>query len=246
MASDLVLLLTIASAIAPSTILAYGTYWAFQIRRALFTGIYRSQAFWLGFFGLYLIPYNLGLDQGAIGSEVYDLLVTLYYVVLALLLFRLVDVDVGVARRADPLLRETLHWRKLRMVVWAIMSLGIVVVIVLALAKDSGFVVSGLETALSQGSVYLTFILVGAPALLISSSRSKDQTLRRSMKWFGLFFLFLLMTNLLYFGITAGVLQVPADLFNATGGLIFVPSAYCIYRSAKSLAPLDHISLGSL
>lgn len=244
MAGEFILSLQVIGAAIPSVILIYGAYWAFAIRRAIFTGVYRSQALWIGFFSLYFIGYVSGLDNGAPGvSLTFDLLVTAYYVVLSLLLFRLIDVDVNVARRSDPLLRDTLRWRTLRLIIWTIIMAASFLVFIVAASRDIGIAIPPLIIAVSQALVYLPMAIPGVIGLTIGARRSADQTLRRSLEWLGLFFVALLLTSLSYFLVIGGLVTVPRDLYNSLGGLAFIPAAYCLYRSAKSLAPLGRISL---
>lgn len=239
--ADLLFAVFVVGAVVPSFILVYGAYWAFQIRRALFVGVYRSQALWIGFFSLYFIPYVDGGNAGP-NNLVYALLLTLYYIVLALLLFRLIDLDVRVARRSDPLLRDTLHWPKLRLVVWTLLIVGAPFLLAVTWLDYTGTFVSGQALAITQSSIYLPFLLSGVPALWLGARRSGDLTFRRNLKWMALFFVLLLVTSMAYFLETAGLLPIPLDLFNALGGITFVPAAYCLYRSAKSLAPLGHMA----
>ncbi len=244
MADELILSLYVIGAAIPSVILIYGAYWAFSIRHAIFTGVYRSQALWIGFFSLYFIGYVGGFDSGAHGvSLTFDLLLTAYYVVLSLLLFRLIDVDVKVARRSDPLLRDTLRWRTLRLIVWTIIVGASFLVFVVAGSRDIGIAIAPLIIAVSQALVYLPMAISGVIGLTIGARRSADQTFRRSLEWFGLFFVALLFSSSSYFLVISGLVIVPTDLYNSLGGLAFIPAAYCLYRSAKSLAPLGRIPL---
>lgn len=243
MASETYDLIFVLGGLLSSTILVYAAYWALNIRRALFVPAYRRQAFWIGFFSLSSVGYVAGLDMGAPGPSVaYALLVVSYYLALAFLFFRLIDVDIEVARRSDPLLREPLHWRRLRLVVLAIMVPAAVGVAALEWASKTGASFPGYYFAIVQGSVFVPFLLAGVPALLLAVRRTGDLTFRRSLKWLGFYFVTLFIANMSYFLFTAGVLAVPPDLFNATGGLVAAPGAYCLYRSARSLAPLNRIA----
>lgn len=171
------------------------------------------------------------------------LLQNLYYIVLAFLFFRVIDVDILVAQVSDPLTRDTLHWRILRFGILGIMPVGAAGALLLTWLSHYGTAVSGEEIALAQGSVYFPFLLSGIAGLLFSARRSGDSTFKRNLKWLGFFFLAFLVTNLLYYSTTAGAVQVSSDLLNAIQGIAFAPAAYCLYRSAKSLAPLGRIAV---
>ncbi len=227
-----------------AAILLYGGYWAFAIRHALFVKAYRSQALWIGFFTLYLIRFGSAVDAllASLNSPIADFANELYYIFLAVLLFRLIDVDVGLARRSDPLLRETLHWRRLRLIVWGIMTFSIVSLILLSIAAIFGYSVSPSTVIPLQASVYISFLVSGMSALFLGGRRSRDEVFRRSLKWFGLFFLALLANVMVYFVTSSGLVSVSQDVLVAASGYLFAPAAYCLYRSAKSLVPLDKLS----
>lgn len=227
-----------------TAILLYAGYWAFEIRRALFVRSYRSQALWIGFFSLYFIFFVNRLDQYLMStnSPIAYFVQELYYFFLAILLFRLIDVDVGLARRSDPLLREPLHWKQLRLVVWAIMAISISSLIFLsAYTIFAGFIASTTLVIGLQTSTYFSFLIPGIPAMFLGASRSRDEVFRRTLKWFGFFFLFLFVGFGAYFATASGLVNISNDVLGATQGYVLIPGAYCLYRSARSLAPLGRI-----
>src|SRR2546426_3659061 len=175
----------IVAEVVIGAIFAYGAYWAFAIRRALASRDYRRQALWLGvncIFWIAVFP-----DKNIFNNVYNALAVGFYYSFLPVLLFAWIDASVRVARRSDPLLRNTLHWNKLRWLIWAI----------IAFATISNFLLffDNLLTGIPPSGILawlgwvpsLATLLSGCPAILLSAIRSKDPTFRRSLKWFGMF-----------------------------------------------------------
>jgi len=81
---------------------------------------------------------------------------------------------------------------------------------------------------------FLTVLVFGPTILLLVSKRSGDTTLKRHLKWFGLFVLgiFLSIASVVIF-----------QGWNYTfGPFVF---SFALYKSAKSLVPLNRISLKS-
>lgn len=244
MADSSLLWLGIAGSLIVTAILLYGGYWAFSIRHALFVRAFRNQALWLGFFSLYIIPHAINVDSFvmSLNSPIANFANELYYIFLAVLLFRLIDVDVGLARRSDPLLRDTLRWKQLRLVVWSIMTFSIASLIILSTADILGYRTPTSVVIPLQASVYLSFLVSGSSALFLGAKRSRDETFRRSLKWFGLFFLGLLASTMVYFLTSSGLVSISPDILNDTSVYFFAPAVYCLYRSAKSLAPMGRLS----
>lgn len=234
----------IIAEIVPAAIALYAAYWAFAIRRALAGRIYRNHAFWLGvvcilYAAAEFVTYsNNAIVQDALG---------IFYLILNPVIFAFIDSTVRVARRSDPLLRTVLRWEKLRIVLWID---EIALAILLASMFDPSIIAS-INPAVG-GLLFIILISIpyigGTPALLIGARRSRDPVLRRSLKWLGVFFLFFL-GYLLEFGIIQliipGISQF--ELYYSytaiPGGIIGILGAYAIYKSARSLAPINRMSL---
>src|SRR6266436_571946 len=92
---------------------SYAAYWAFIIRKALVTGLYRRQALWAGTMGLYFVALSTFLTI-ALSFNLTTLLVNILGGLLIssgfIVLFAWIDSTVRVARRSDPLLRDTFRW----------------------------------------------------------------------------------------------------------------------------------------
>ena len=70
----------------------------------------------------------------------------------------------------------------------------------------------------------------------IAARRSKDITFHRHLKWFAIF------TVLLVIAVPLTIPNIPLVLDIAAFAFIY-PAVYSLYRSAKSLAPLNKIQL---
>ena len=157
--------------------------------------------------------------------------------------FAFVDTMVPVTRRSDPLLRGILHWDKVRFVLWG--DLGLAAIYLVISGLDPSSTSAGLTAAVGFPLFLLPFVF-GAPAILIGARRSRDSVLRRSLMWFGgflglvLFDALLSFTETIVLGISMhdAVLSYPALVF-APGDIL---AAYCIYKSARSLAPINSLS----
>ena len=263
MASDIVSpllnVILLAEGVSMLGLFAYGAYWGFSIRRALSVRLYRNQAFGIG-----LIAANELLDfinhtifgtgsplENYILFLVIDAFITLTW-------FYWIDASVLAGRRSDPLLRDTLHWRRLRAPLWVLILVtaaipaSVAAYFQLTTGTEPGFVLnwtylqftvsSGSQLMLSlAGRLYQFLIAVsGTAALWITALRSGDVRLRRQLEWFAAF----IVTSLLA-GV-AGNTNILVPLFGeAVGNLLFaviIFQAYCLYRSARSLAPLNRIS----
>lgn len=216
---------------------SYAAYWAFIIRKALVTGLYRRQALWAGTMGLYFVALStfltvaLSFNLTALSVNILGgLLISSGFIVL----FAWIDSTVRVARRSDPLLRDTLRWSRLRYFI------GFVTI---------GGAISGLVTSINAGFALVApfggALFFGAIALLISATRSGDTTLRRHLKWMGLaittLWLASQLTGVLLHFFPAGSLSAEAITYAlvAAGG-------FFLYRSARSLIPLGRMSLSDV
>jgi len=147
-----------------------------------------------------------------------------------ILIFLWIDSTVLIARRSDPLFRDTLRWSKLRYLFWLATIGGAV-----------GAITTAIDSGLSTIAPYGGALFFGAIALLISGRRSGDSTLRRHLEWTGLCVFLLWLAS-----------QAQDPLFRVITDpylvqLLIYPlvaaGAYSLYRSAKSLVPLGHIML---
>ncbi len=244
MANDLALVLVIVLAeILPAGIALYGTYWSFNIRRALVVRNYRNHALWLGIVGI-LVAMSVFFTYS--NTPVINAIFTIFYALLFGALFAFIDSTVRIGRRSDPLFRGILHWEKLRVPLWIDMG---ALEIFFILSVDPSFATFAYSFA---GNILWTALatiplIVGGPAVLICGRRSGDLVLKQSLKWVGAALLFAVVLLVL----TTVIRGIPGvDQFDQyysylalPGGLINILISYSTYRSARSLAPVNRLSL---
>jgi len=219
-------------------IYSYAAYWAFGVRHVLSVRFYRRQAFGIGVIVLAIWSTNgIAALSGLVSLQIYSALSTLTWYFLLFTLFYWIDASVIASRRSDPLLRDTFYWNKLRIPLWIVDLLAIGVTLsILGYSEITGNVtllnqvnagtfnnailnfVSGfpLVLAIVCGIIYLSAIAVRA---------KWDKTLRRHFAWFALFLLLL-------FGILGN---------NPAGPIVLLCAGFALYKSAKSLVPLNRI-----
>ncbi|MDA4118051.1 MAG: hypothetical protein OK455_06880 [Thaumarchaeota archaeon] len=240
---DSITAVAIALAVVDAVLFIYGAYWAFAIRRAFAAPIYRRQASWVGaigayfgvFFLLVVVLTALGVKSlnentpvGAGGAAFIYVGVVMFFV--------WIDSTMRVSRRSDPLLRNTLHWSTLR---WFLGFLTIVGTL-FAVIFNGGFALAFFRDSPLYGPVGAV-LLLGAIALIRSASRSADAVLRRHLKWFGMFSIFLWATSTTVSELASHDLVGDPELLQVFSLIVFALSAYFLYRSAKSLAPMAHL-----
>jgi hypothetical protein len=215
-------------------IFAFAAYWAFSIRRVLAVGIYRRQALGIGLVALILALLLIsGISLAYVGAtgQISSLLLIFAFGAM----FYWIDASVLAVRRTDPLLRYTFHWKQLRIAFWSldVAALGSIVAIEIASGGNPGGQAADIVFNLP---FYIT-VLSGVILLPMVASRSKDTILRRHLVWFALF----AGTLAVFLSVASFLLTVYGEeLFTSILGLYL--GAYCLYRSSKSLVPLNRIA----
>lgn len=244
--SLLVFFTVIIGTVLPLVISLYGAYWAFNIRRAFVIPIYRYEALWLGILCLLF-------STGAYLS-IYPLALGIADVIGAAIIFGFVDSVVPVARRSDPLVRDILHWKTLRLVLWTMIAVsaipGVYVISVGLADNPYSLLAWGVILMLSAPA-----FVFGPLVLSISAKRSRDSVLRNTLKWISIALALELSQAFAYAivvfqGIGAlNLYNYPtlSYLWNYSypsfpSAIIVVFVAYAFYKSARSLEPLDRIS----
>jgi hypothetical protein len=173
----------------------------------------------------------------------YNLLVTLSFPLAFLMIFYWVDSSVRAARLTDPLLRDTVHWSRLRFLIWAINIPA--TLSAFSYATYLQFSAGGLPPSppLLLLATYLApdYVSVGSGAvvLLLVVRRTADKTLRRHLEWFGAYLLFILVFAGL---IGNGLSAYSVEWSSLVGGASNAAGSYFLYRSAKSLIPIYEFS----
>jgi len=241
-ASDLLALLSSILLLALGTLViglyAYGAVWAFRIRRALMSPLFKDRARWVGIAALtfaILVSSNLLIrflvpDNFYFGFLLYCIVDAAGIVTLAW-----IDTTIKLARRSDPLNRNTFLWKQLRYFVWFftfVTTFGSLFSVIYnhvnyfnAQGGNGGAFIAG-----SFGWVFLGFL-----ALYLSFRRSKDPILREHLKWLGLFLFLLLIIDT--------VLSRDLVPFRIADLILLAVDAYFLYCAVKSLAPLSRTPL---
>lgn len=212
-------------------ILLYTIYWALDIRRVFAVDLYRSQALGMGLASLAVAITQSGVTVfsylgGALSSVLQ--IAFPYFAVMAV--FYWTDASMRTGRRTDPLLRDTLHWRKLRLILIPVL------VILFAL----GFVFSSNPTFSYLFPVpVIVSLLTSAIVLPVMGSRSRYEPFRKQLRWFGFFALSIVVVTVGIGGILIGSPLLLSLLVEDLGVVI---GGYCLFRSARSLAPLNRLT----
>jgi hypothetical protein len=237
--------------VIPAAIYLYAAYWAFGVRRALGGKLYRSHALWLGVVGVVGASYGfLTYSTNLILQEA----IAVYVSALFLFVFAFIDATMPVLRRSDPLLRSILRWDRLRIPLWCGVALAAVLTYLSYLYYYNSSVgltptnpVIGFIESVGWSIPASVAFGISAAALVIGTRRSADPVLKTSLKWLGLvlilFVLSFLVTTIEGFILPPTVTQFEFfySYYVLPSGLVGIASAYCLYRSARSLAPLNRI-----
>jgi hypothetical protein len=211
------------------TIYGCAVYWSFDIRKGLSSNLFRNQALGMG-----LVSISMGsITFLLLGTISLPSNVAIIWILSAfLVIVYWIDISIRAAQRVDPLLRDPLHWRQVRWIMWAFFAPAIVWVIAVV-AQDTQlanylvfFTIWPVLAALVSGIIYI-------PVSIIKSS---DRSLKAHFKWFALF-----LASFVF--IISPTITIP---FNPLTGFLlgigFLLGSYCLYRSARSLAPLERLS----
>jgi hypothetical protein len=224
----------------------YAVYWSLGLRRLLSAPLYRNQALggglialgWAAFNASNVVVYGIASKSNNVEGPL-----PLALVGLALLVtFYWIDSSILAGRKSDPLYRNTLHWKELRLVLWPLIA-GAIIIFWLVYLSDPA-ALNPTSVSVTPLFLVLLFTLVGGTfgsglVLIPVSRRSRDRTLRKNLEWFALF-----PTSFLVFvilGTLVGGTPEPGNVALIFQGLPFIVGSYCIYRSVKSLAPLNEM-----
>lgn len=211
----------------------YSSYWAFVIRRALVTSLYRREALWIAGMGLFFVTLSafltiaLSFQLNSLATNILGGLVISGGFVL---IFLWIDSTVLIARRSDPLFRDTLRWSRIRYFFW-----------VITIGGAAGSFITAIQSGFSTIAPYGGLLFIGAIALLISARRSGDPTLRRHLRWTGLCVFLLWLASQAQDPLSR-LISDPYLVQSLIYPLV-AAGAYSLYRSAKSLVPLGHLTL---
>jgi hypothetical protein len=217
---------------------SYGAIWAFRIRKALMSPLYKQRARWVGVVAIFfavLIASNLLIKAFAENNFLLSLLEYSITDAAGIVTLAWIDTTIKVARRSDPLNRNTIKWKQLRYVIWAFTFITTAGSLFTVVYFRVNFFTSpnGTSGAFVSGS--FGWVLFGFIALVLSSRRSRDPILQEHLKWFGLFlFVLFLVDTVLSHNVYGFILASEA---------LLALDAYFLYRGVKSLAPFSRVPL---
>lgn len=228
-------------AVGALTVAIYGyvAFSALAIGRTLPVRLYRRQAIGMGLVTIILVVDLIGSTLSAqtkfVGPIPIQVMGDFYSIFIGI--FYWIDASVRAARLTDPLLRDTLHWSRLRIAFWAYDLLVTAVFIPLVLAGQIN-PAGGLALVAAFLSPGFILSFAGIVVLPIASHRSKDKIFRKHLNWFGLFVVVALAVVL-----GGGLISVVLPpLTGSQSNLVEFPfvafAGYFLYRSARSLVPL--------
>lgn len=235
---------TLAIVVGVTALYGYGSYWAFRIREVLFDHLFRERAQRAGTAGVFFTvlagSYVLVL---VLGTGNFYLTFAQYLVddLAAIVTFAWVDSTITMMRRLDPLQRDSLHWKRLRIVIWAFVLIATVGGLVSALLGNLFASQAGTVSPTSGQGVLLTgpfgFSWIGLVAIVRSWRRSKQMILRGHLKWFILYLLAIWIAS----AATGGTYLASIPILGVVSALSLAVGAFFLYRSAKSLAPVNRL-----
>ena len=219
----------------------YSIYWALGLRRLLSAQLYRNQSLGEGLIAVGWIAFGVSTSistyaSGGNGGGLVETTSSVTLVIALATTFYFVDSSVLAARKSDPLYRNTFYWGRLRFVIWPIIAISLFALLVIGVVSPSFFGPQGGPAWFNIPVFVAVFgTLASAVVLLpVAGRRSRDQTLRKNLEWFGLFGASFVVFIVL--GLSA-VGSLSVVFFS----LSFIVGGYCIYRSTKSLAPINKL-----
>jgi len=219
---------------------AYAAYWALDTRRALAVRVYRGQALGTGLlaFTAWFSYYTIFVLSESPNEQLSNGVTALAFTLFLLSLFYFADITMKASRRSDPLLRDTLHWSRLRILLWAAMAVSFGIILVptayatitnnVPFLNDIGTGDFGNSLFNFDFNYLIELPFVAAVPLAVVWFRAKwDRTLRRHFLWLLIALAALFVTTF----ITVGFI------------LVFLSAGYFLYRACRSLAPMSKIAV---
>ena len=237
----------------------YTAYWSLAIRQALRVPLYRRQLLWVGLTSLYaiylLVTFYLAGPEPFIPSVLASnpfvwALNGVAFVFFPVIFLVWTDSSIQLARRSDPLLRDPFRWNRTRILLWVIVAFGVVVIAVTGLTPPYPRVTDqNISSILAYSlgfSLQYVVLAVAAVVLLVGARRSGDENFRRSLRWYGLGVAIVVAGVLGTFVAATGnpLADTPVNFALGLGQNIIWPlTIFMIYECARSLVPLNRISL---
>lgn len=238
-----------------AVIYGYVAFSALAIRRTLSEQLYRRQALGLALLILLLaLAATLSLlITPLLGQPLTSSLFPIYVLVLfenyAVVVggFYWVDASIGAARITDPLLRDTLRWRSLRIAFWIVVIiigfLGNLAYLQFLVAAQL-FLLPPWPISLLFEAPYLVLFFAAVVPLPIASRRSGDKALRKHLEWFAVAAVVLVVQQAIRAILFAFYPDIITGAANIGTWLVVAGAGYFLYRSTKSLVSLYRFSGG--
>ncbi len=216
LASEIINIAEDVAGVIAIVIFGFAAFRAFTIGRALVNRVYRNRAYFMGVFALIVI-FSL-LPISATSGDIYFPFLFVFFI--------MVDSTILVALDTDFFHRNTLRWRRIRLVVYALFVGFLTYTFLPSNVTNTlpGFVFDVVVAIFVFVFVYTTATAV------ISARRTPDKPLRRFIALAGLF-LFGLLVNTVVFVFVS-------EVFTA---FLFIIFAYITYRMAMSLSPVGKV-----
>jgi hypothetical protein len=243
--SGIAFFLFLLALLAVPFVYAYVAYLGMAIRRHFVAKAYRNQALGVAVIAAYF-ALNTAIDIifGELGANS-SLSVILFVAAVSIAgivpVLLWVDSTAQVSRKSDPYERDSLGWSRLRYVVVGYVLASVALVLVFApVVLATGTYVPSVPVVLNVLGISPIVVLCAScvAILLVSARRAGDRTLRRHVTWFAGYF-----GSLLFFILLQALISVeyPQLKVSASSLVVFVlvlyTEVYCLYKSARSLAP---------
>jgi len=221
-----------AAVVAVAIVYGYVAFSAFAIGRTLSDRVYRRQAVGMGALTIIIAWLTAIITLGPTNSTnpVIFIGAFLSYYATFVGFYYWIDASIRAARLTDPLVRDTLHWSRLRIVFWAYDIGATVVFLLVGLFYSVKYSTAPSWIVLLILGPLFIMLFSGVVALPIVSHRSKDKVLKKHLDWFGVYTIVVLAFVFIWGGFV-GATNLDSALVTAVGG-------YFLYRSTKSLVPL--------
>jgi hypothetical protein len=218
----------------------YAAFSAFSIRRRLSGDLYRKQALGIGIVSILFGVLDL-TTSNVISGLLFSFLAIIVFWGVFVSTFYWIDTSVRAARLSDPLLRDSLHWSRLRFVLWGylVAALPLVGVIVIEFPQG-GPPPAGTSPLVDLLFVFSLFapiwvtLVSGFVVFPVVARRSGDRNLRHHLAWFGAYAAVIFASAVGSFLISSEATQA----YDFAQGLVAIFASYFLYRSSRSLAPI--------
>ena len=219
--------------------LAYSSFWAFSIRKALYQKTYRQRALWTGIFATYsaieiaLIIYFPYIT----GSLAINIAFLILGSALLLILTAWISSTIKVVISLDPFHKNRLKWLQTKKLVWLISAIIVAINIAPALHLLGYINFAPNFTFLNtlQITLFVALFLYLISVAIAYHSVIQDKLMKAYLESF-LYLLVILMLNIVLSPVSSA-LGLFIGQFELTDSLLIL-SALFLYRMSKSLLPV--------